>query len=424
MNIQNILNIKRIINNKQLIISTLLFFVMLQINAQFVNNPFCCYKYNFIKQDSCAIENYGENQQLHFFYNKLRNYYLLGNENISILHLGDSHIQAGIICNQMRNLFENLMPNSNTSMGFVFPFSIAKTNHPVFYRSKTEGNWEFSKITDKVLNNKVGLAGISAATTDSIASISIYFNKYAQIETHKFNRISIFHNIEDTCYEIKIIPETNVDSILINQESGTSDFYLSQKIDSLKLIIKKKYSTTTKFIFYGAYLYNDKPSFCYSLAGINGANTNSWANAEMLEQHLNKLKPDLVILSLAVNDAINKDFSETYFIQNYSKLIEKIRRVNPQVAIIFTTNNDFYIRKKINQNYPKIYSSLQSLSNKYNCSIWNMYNIMGGHKSINAWQTNNLAHRDKVHFTGEGYTIIAQLMFEAIIKDYEQYLKK
>ncbi len=63
------------------------------------------------------------------------------------------------------------------------------------------------------------------------------------------------------------------------------------------------------------------------------------------------------------------------------------------------------------------------LSKKYNGGMWDMFNVMGGLGSIKTWQNNNFAKRDKIHLTKEGYILIGDLMFSAIIKEYDKHLK-
>ena len=59
---------------------------------------------------------------------------------------------------------------------------------------------------------------------------------------------------------------------------------------------------------------------------------------------------------------------------------------------------------------------------KYNAGVWDMFSVMGGLNSIVLWQKNQLAQSDKIHFTREGYLLIGDLFFNAIMQDFEHYL--
>jgi lysophospholipase L1-like esterase len=43
---------------------------------------------------------------------------------------------------------------------------------------------------------------------------------------------------------------------------------------------------------------------------------------------------------------------------------------------------------------------------------------MGGYKSIYKWYKAGLAAKDKVHFNGRGYSLLSNLMFDAIYRSY------
>jgi lysophospholipase L1-like esterase len=74
--------------------------------------------------------------------------------------------------------------------------------------------------------------------------------------------------------------------------------------------------------------------------------------------------------------------------------------------------------------YNEVYSGLIKLAENYGCSVWNMFKVMGGLKSINLWKADKLANNDRIHFTKEGYSVIAGLLFDAILRDYETHLQK
>jgi lysophospholipase L1-like esterase len=250
------------------------------------------------------------------------------------------------------------------------------------------------------------------------------FNPVAKIQNHKFNKISIFHNVEDTTYSITVSPEQYLDTCIINYTTGASEFYFTKDLDSVNLKVIKQDTTSNTFYFYGAYLENSLPGINYTGIGINGASTHSYLKAELFKQHLLAVNPDLVILSVGVNDASGPAFSEEKYVANYKKIIDIILEVNPDCAIILTTNNDFYnYRGGVNQHFDAIYSGLKTLASTYGGSVWNMYRVMGGYQSINLWKADDLASRDRIHFTRDGYRIIAGLLFDAILKDYEQYLQ-
>ena len=65
---------------------------------------------------------------------------------------------------------------------------------------------------------------------------------------------------------------------------------------------------------------------------------------------------------------------------------------------------------------------MHNLSLKHDTGIWDMFEVMGGLGSITKWEKIGLAKSDKIHFKGDGYRLISHLMFDAMMKNYQNYL--
>jgi hypothetical protein len=61
------------------------------------------------------------------------------------------------------------------------------------------------------------------------------------------------------------------------------------------------------------------------------------------------------------------------------------------------------------------------LAKEYNAAVWDQFDIMGGLRSMQNWQKEGLAQRDKIHFTANGYILIGDLLFNAFIERYIEH---
>ena len=59
---------------------------------------------------------------------------------------------------------------------------------------------------------------------------------------------------------------------------------------------------------------------------------------------------------------------------------------------------------------------------EYEAAVWDQFDIMGGLRSMQKWQNEGLAQRDKVHFTKDGYILIGDLLFNALIERYIEHI--
>ena len=141
------------------------------------------------------------------------------------------------------------------------------------------------------------------------------------------------------------------------------------------------------------------------------------------------VKPDLVIFGIGINDAAADSFTKDKFKRDYDQLIDIIHEVSPDCAMIFVTNNDSYKRLKknkyqVNTNGLLAQEAFLELGKKHNAAVWDFFDIMGGLTSMQNWQDENIAQKDKVHFTNTGYALIGDLLFNALMDKYTAHLKQ
>lgn len=395
-------------------------------NAQTMAFPFADKKYSFIKYDSAFLCTPNNNVNLERFFAKLSNFYFTGNEEVTILHLGDSHIQAGVESWSLRRHFEQLCHNSHGDYGLMTPLSAApKNNHPFYFVSRLSGNWNYEKITKNVSKKPIGLSGFLAYTSDSIAEMNFVYTKRAEKNWHQPTKITLLHNISDTCYEITVNNNQNLIDCTTDFTNGCTEFTFSHAlVDSISFRFVKQDVGSTEMHVHGVLVEDSLPNIKYVNIGTNGAATDSYVREHLSLTQLQLVKPDLAILALGVNDAASKNFSEETYIRNYQKIVDAVLQSNPNCAIIFVSNNDFCnYRGGTNQNQPTITKCLKQLATRNNASLFDLFNIMGGQKSIYTWQKHDLAQRDKIHFTNQGYMLVGDLIFGAILKEYQQYLQ-
>ena len=194
-------------------------------------------------------------------------------------------------------------------------------------------------------------------------------------------------------------------------------------VDSLTIQIYRKKDIPSNFSFFGLLLDNENNGISYHSIGVNGASVKSYLRCIDFEQQLSLIQPDLVIFSIGINDAYEEDFSKESFYNNYDTLIQKIKSINPNTAILLTTNNDsYYMRKYPNKRALEVREKMLQLAQNKDLALWDMFQVMGGLNSIKDWQKNKLAKNDLIHLTYDGYNLIGDLLFDAFMKSYINYI--
>lgn len=409
-----------IVFNKHLIIILLIFSCILNLKGQ--GNPHLLPQHDFVVYDSNYIHFYNDSSNFNNFFSKLDTLIFEGKGKINVMQIGGSHIQADIWSDQMRTDFQKFSPNLNGGRGFLFPYKLAHTNNPYYYYVTYTGEWEGFRNSVMKHHAKWGVSGITASTKDSLASFKIIF-RGDDTPKYDFNSIKIFHDIDSTNYCVDLVSDT-CSLIKINREIGYTEFLFDTYQDSLEFVVYRSDTTSSAFNLYGISLDNDDPGIVYNSIGVNGASTYSYLRCDMFTQHLKAISPDLVIFCIGINDAYDPDFCEYCYEKNYDTLVSWIQRVNPNANFLFVTNNDSYYKRRYPNKRAEIAREVMiKLAKKHHGGMWDMFNVMGGLGSIKTWENNNMAKRDKIHLTSDGYKLMGDLMFSALIKAYDKHLQ-
>ena len=374
-------------------------------------------QYSFINYDQSKLYLAKDSSQFMKFYKKIDELREGKRKKVTVVHFGGSHIQAGFWTEVLMDGFQS-MGNFKGGGAFIFPFKIVKSNSPHFFKSFTTGKWirKRSALAKEMCDN-LGMAGMAGITNDSANTFgfSLLKNNHHQ----SFNSLRVYHNFNPS-FEFSIdnhlgLKFAKKDYIKL----GYTEFTFETFIDSVNFNLLKKDSTIPNFMLRGFSIDNTNPGFYYAAIGVNGASTSSYLRCQEFVNELSTIPPDLVIFSLGVNDTHSTSFSKDQFMANYDSLISLVKIASPNTAILFTTVTDNYMTRRTPNKRPiKAEEAMFELMDKHKAAVYDLYAVMGGYKSIYKWQKAGLAAKDKVHFNGRGYSILANLMFDAINRSY------
>ena len=388
--------------------------------------PYVVPQYEFINYGINKLSFPADSVYMDKFYNKMDQLIFDGVGKINIIHIGGSHVQADIVSGRLRERLATFYPGNKGSRGLIFPYKVAGTNNPGNYFVTHTGKWEACKNVGYKSTCELGLTGMSITTKDTSSSISISLKK-ENYPAYDFNRIRIFHKADSNQFKVKLgwLDSTQYE-VKYDFAMGITDIYLKTYTADIQILFEKTNPSQWFYTLYGIQLENDDAGITYHSIGVNGAGTYSYLKCALFEQHMAEIKPDLVILGIGINDAAGSSFDAGTFELNYEKILEKIHRASPNAAVIFITNNDSYrkYRRKyyVNYNATAVRERMFSLATKYNLAVWDFFSIMGGIGSMATWQKNSLSQSDRVHFTSAGYKLMGDLLFNAILRSYENHM--
>lgn len=93
------------------------------------------------------------------FFRKMDALVFEGKEEINLVHVGGSHVQAGLLTDAIRYHLQSLAPGLAGERGFFFPFTLARTNNPPSYKVWTNqlDSWNGQRCSVPVMRDLGGL---------------------------------------------------------------------------------------------------------------------------------------------------------------------------------------------------------------------------------------------------------------------------
>jgi len=337
----------------------------------------------------------------------------INKSNLTIVHIGDSHIQGGYYTNRFRELLDQSY--GIKERGFIFPYSLLKANGSEDVKFFSTSGWTGEKYNHSLSRQKAGISGYNLHLKDSTGMISIsralgagpYFS---------FHELVVYHN--DSFLQVSSESATRVVTNATNSQLFASHMFFATPIDSITIHFQNCHANT---LFFGFDLKNSQPGITYDAIGVNGASFETFANDLDYISELKVMVPDCIIISLGTNDSYLRELDTLILKHKIISMIEKIRKEFPASCIILTTPGDHLLHKKyFNDNLIKASATIISAASDQHCAYWDFFNVMGGLGSSKKWAQNGLMYRDMLHLSKEGYKLQGDLFFEAFTKAIEE----
>lgn len=341
-----------------------------------------------------------------------------GNRSVNVVHMGGSHVQAGILSDALRGHLQSWAPGLEGERGFLFPYTLAGSNNPSSYGVNYSGVWKGQRSSVPQHKGPWGVSGIRAVTSDPNAAFSLF----GKAQPYTYTVARVFYRTSDTSLVPEFRPQP--DTVIFRADLGAVEAHYATPRDTLRVMVRKTQPQQRSFSLEGIQIIQDSIGLKYHAIGVNGAATHSYLKADRSVQQWPALAPDLVLFGIGINDAHVPfgNFDTVAYRIRYEAIMAQIRTVNPKCSFVFLTNNDCLYNGSLNRHTPWAVETMYRLARRNGAAVWDFNAIMGGKGSIYTWIRLGLANRDGIHLTREGYTLQARWLDEALEASYHSYL--
>ncbi|MFW5822695.1 MAG: hypothetical protein ACOCU7_04840 [Tangfeifania sp.] len=379
---------------------------------------------------------------LHQFFEKLENDSLT-----RIMHYGDSQIEGDRMTAFIRNKLQ--LKFGGTGVGLrpaLQPYDFVYTA-----RQENSGNWQryplYGKIDSLVEHKKYGaMAAFSRyapLTFDSIpfipensyrAELTISSTDFSFKRIRRYEYFRMFYGNLKEPVKIRLGADGSIlmrDSLKSDIGYGVIECDLPDTTSSISLIFEGFDSPD----IYGIELASRKGIIVDNIAlrGSSGLFFTLNDFEHSLKMY-NDLKPDLFLLQFGGNMApyISEGGSERIinYMRSFRAQIRRIKRTCPDAAIIVIGPSDMSAKDKDRfvtyNNLPELVEAMKNTALLSGCGYWNMYEAMGGKNSMPSWVNAEpeLARPDYVHFSNRGARLIANMFYNALVFEYNNFLEQ
>ncbi len=338
---------------------------------------------------------------------------------LSILQIGDSHIQAGIMSEEIRSALQNTYGNGGR--GCIAPLRLIATNQPTDYSitasAKVLQKTQATRRSKHKIN--VGITGVAATFRTSTIELSIT----TKHEDDQFSQVTLLHAPGNGYKKAKVNGETLTDT---TQTSYSSTFTLSKPTNSITLG-----NINADSEFWGAYVTNNHHGVIFNSIGNNGACYSHYNKIANFAEQTTLMQPQLIIISLGTNEAFAK-FSDDELYNHINALVTELKKHNPNAQFLLTTPMECDRRTRYryrgrrrykfatNTNCLRVRDAIVNYGTKHNIAVWDLYTIAGGEGAAKLWVSNALlAKRDHIHCSAAGYQLQGKLLAKALISAIE-----
>lgn len=363
----------------------------------------------------------------------------------SVVHIGDSHLQADISSGTIREMMQ--YDYGNAGRGLVIPFRMASTNEPWDYEISSHQGWHSAKLLKRPWKQPIWFTGLSISPIST--SGDLFVGTKEDTDYNPFSAMTIFHT-----GKLNIISVENRDNEEISFSqvgvSGGTLVRLSSEESGVRLNF-----TSEDCSIMGINLSGQRPGVFYHTIGNNGATYASYNSLPHMGRGVRLLYPDIIILSLGTNEAFGS-FDESSFLKNVDILVKDLQKWSPDAIILLTTpmecQRSVYsssarkVKKKvrvrvkgkkkyttrtvtqkvrhrgysINNNVSEVRDAILKYGRQNGISVYDWYDVAGG-KGISAdWINAGLYGSDRIHHTSKGYRLQGYMLYKALSEAFNQ----
>ena len=332
-----------------------------------------------------------------------------GEERVSIVHIGDSHLQADMATAVVRRRLGERF--GSAGRGLIVPFKLAGTNEPSDYAIKSNAEVSQARLLKTPWPVEMGFTGIGVKPAKKQFELSFW-------ALEPFDSIAVYFNGE--C-------DLRVDSLDAQYAKGLTAISLTDTCSAITLNFESEQAVS----IHGINLIRGNKGVNYHVIGNNGATYGTYNGVKGFERDVAALEPSLIIISLGTNEAFGRT-TDAELRTQMRTMIQGLRRECPGAKFLITTPAECQRRTyrgkgrnrrragfAINMDVKRLRNAIIEFGKAEGIAVYDFYAVAGGDGSSSKWLNDGKMNRDRIHLLKPGYMVQGHLLADALLEKFE-----
>lgn len=339
----------------------------------------------------------------------------------SIVHIGDSHMQADVASDVTRQLFQYEF--GDAGRGLIEPLRLAGTNQPTNYVFRSDIKWKAEKYMKPSSPDALGFTGCTLSAIAPTGTITVGTND--EFDWKPFDSVKLYI---DGDVDVTRVTDSESFPLKYSVTTDPADGQMLLKFDRQVTQAVIGIRSRGRVNLHGAFLSSDRPGMFYNVIGHNGASYYSYGGINGFAKGVSTLRPDVLVVQLGTNEAFGGRFNSDVFKDQIHRLVSDLRTEMPGVPVLLVTPQECQKRVgrrrkgrrstggtySVNKNVALARQAILDYGREQGVAVYDFYEAAGGEGSSQKWLDAGLLSADRVHLTGGGYRLMGRLLYDAL----------
>lgn len=346
-----------------------------------------------------------------------------------VAHWGDSTIASDDITSTLRRRLQRRF--GDAGHGFVL---VAKGHLPYHHRNiRHRGRgWKlFQLIQGRRRDGRYGPGGVLFTSWGGARAF------FGTAKSGAINReagsFEIFYQAHPRGGRMRIDLDGEKLEVLSTRHDRVEDRWREIDVDEGPHLLRVEALGGGQLRLYGVAMENAGPGVVYDSLGIVGARAWRMLNydADHFERQVEHRDPDLLVLEFGGNESEDTNLTRGWYERKLTEVVRMVRAGKPEAACLLLSPVDQGRRGPDGEivTVPVLHRIVEAQRNvaaAEGCGFYDVFSAMGGGGAIGRWHQvePRLAWGDHSHATPEGFEVIGNMIYKALLAGFDDYLSR